>query len=72
MDFLAGLLGYQKVGWIFSQSKAERDFIMHTGELLQTAAMQVKHGRRIGEENLVFECCEFTIDGIRPSSGRAG
>ena len=35
VDFLAGLLGYKKVGWIFSQSKSERDFIMHTGELLQ-------------------------------------
>ena len=44
VDFLAGLLGYQKVGWIFSQSKQERDFIMHTGELLQVAAMQVGGG----------------------------
>eukprot|EP00955_Chlamydomonas_euryale_P099944 365252-Chlamydomonas_euryale.AAC.31 len=58
VDFLAGLLGYQKphvlctcshtvarqVGWIFSQSKAERDFIMHTGELLQTATMQDELG----------------------------
>ena len=30
MDFLAGLLGMKKVGWIFTQSKQERDFIMHT------------------------------------------
>lgn len=44
VDFLAGLLGYKKVGWIFSQSKAERDYIMHTGELLQTAAMQDEVG----------------------------
>ena len=44
VDFLAGLLGYKKVGWIFSQSKQERDFIMHTGELLQTAAMQDEIG----------------------------
>mmetsp|Transcript_35576 Transcript_35576/g.79001 ORF Transcript_35576/g.79001 Transcript_35576/m.79001 type:complete len:414 (+) Transcript_35576:354-1595(+) len=44
VDFLAGLLGYKKVGWIFSQSKAERDFIMHTEELLQTAAMQDELG----------------------------
>ena len=44
VDFLAGLLGYSKVGWIFAQSKAERDWIMHTGELLQTAAMQDEVG----------------------------
>lgn len=43
MDFIAGLLGYQKVGWIFSQSKHERDFIMHTNEVLQVAAMQVRY-----------------------------
>ena len=44
VDFIAGLLGYKKVGWIFSQSKLERDYIMHTGELLQTAAMQDEVG----------------------------
>ncbi|GAX72680.1 hypothetical protein CEUSTIGMA_g136.t1 [Chlamydomonas eustigma] len=44
VDFLAGLLGYQKVGWIFSQSKQQHEYIMHTGELLQTAAMQEEMG----------------------------
>ena len=48
MDFIAGLLGYQKVGWIFSQSKHERDFIMHTNEVLQVAAMQVRYVWALG------------------------
>mmetsp|Transcript_11103 Transcript_11103/g.19353 ORF Transcript_11103/g.19353 Transcript_11103/m.19353 type:complete len:416 (+) Transcript_11103:279-1526(+) len=44
VDFLAGKLGLKKVGFIFSQSTAERDFIAHTGELLQMAAMQAELG----------------------------
>lgn len=31
----------QKVGWIFTQSTAERDWIMDSEEIQQMAAMQV-------------------------------
>jgi hypothetical protein len=41
VDFLAGLLGLKKVGWIFAQSTQPREFIMSTAEILQMAAMQV-------------------------------
>lgn len=34
---LAGYLGLKKVGWIFSRSTAERDFIMSTEEVCQMA-----------------------------------
>jgi hypothetical protein len=34
-------LAYVQVGIIFSQSVAERNFILHTGEVLQVASMQV-------------------------------
>lgn len=44
VDFLANLLGLKKVGFIFTQSTAERDFIMHTDELIQAATMQGELG----------------------------
>lgn len=47
MDFLAGLLGLRKVGWVFTQAvgTAERDYIMSGSEVAAMAAMQV--GRRV-------------------------
>ena len=42
VEMVAGLLGLTKVGWIFSQSTQERDFICGTEEICQMAAMQVR------------------------------
>eukprot|EP00878_Enallax_costatus_P008492 GHUV01008876.1.p1 GENE.GHUV01008876.1~~GHUV01008876.1.p1 ORF type:complete len:370 (+),score=103.71 GHUV01008876.1:1393-2502(+) len=43
-DFLAGILGLQKVGWVFSQANKERDYIMSNAELQQMAAMADEMG----------------------------
>lgn len=45
-DFVASLLGLRKVGWIFTQSVQERDFIMSTEEVCQMAAMQDELGEQ--------------------------
>ncbi|CAL8463810.1 g3344 [Coccomyxa elongata] len=45
-DFVAKQLGLQKVGWIFSQSTMERDFIMSAEEVCQMAAIQAELGDR--------------------------
>eukprot|EP00803_Ostreobium_quekettii_P001724 evm.model.scf_441EXC.17 EVM.evm.TU.scf_441EXC.17 scf_441EXC:83479-85016(-) len=45
-DFVAQLLGCKKLGWIFSQSTKERDFILSSGELKQMAAMQDELGEK--------------------------
>ncbi|KAF5830350.1 NPL4 family-domain-containing protein [Dunaliella salina] len=44
VDFLAGLLGMKKVGWVYNQSTEERDFIMHADEVKQVAMMQDEIG----------------------------
>jgi hypothetical protein len=46
VDFLAGLLGLRKVGWVFTQAvgAAERDYIMSGSEVAAMAAMQVGEG----------------------------
>jgi len=41
MDLLMELLGYRKVGWVFSQSAKERDYILNSEEVRKMAAMQV-------------------------------
>lgn len=43
-DFLAGVLGLQKVGWVFCQANKERDWIVSSGELQAMAAMQDEMG----------------------------
>lgn len=43
-DFIAELLGLKKVGWLFSCSSKERDFITSTAEIKQMAAMQDELG----------------------------
>lgn len=43
-DLIAGGLGWQKVGWIFTQSTKERDFIMSGEEVCQMAAVQDEMG----------------------------
>mmetsp|Transcript_19174 Transcript_19174/g.49224 ORF Transcript_19174/g.49224 Transcript_19174/m.49224 type:complete len:413 (-) Transcript_19174:16-1254(-) len=43
---LAGFLGLKKVGWIFSRSTAERDFIMSTDEVCQMAAFMEEIGEQ--------------------------
>ncbi|KAK9858448.1 hypothetical protein WJX84_010645 [Apatococcus fuscideae] len=43
-DFIAKHLGLEKVGWIFTQSNQERDFILSTPEVCQMAAMQDELG----------------------------
>eukprot|EP00879_Flechtneria_rotunda_P015340 GHRR01016036.1.p1 GENE.GHRR01016036.1~~GHRR01016036.1.p1 ORF type:complete len:378 (+),score=128.22 GHRR01016036.1:953-2086(+) len=43
-DFLAGILGLQKVGWVFNQSNKERDYIMSSSEIQAMAAMQDEFG----------------------------
>ncbi|KAL3153175.1 hypothetical protein ABBQ38_011927 [Trebouxia sp. C0009 RCD-2024] len=43
-DFIAKSLGMQKVGWIFTQSSKERDYIMNTEEICQMAAWQDEVG----------------------------
>lgn len=45
-DFVASLLGLRKVGWIFTQSVQEREFIMSTEEVCQIAAMQDELGEQ--------------------------
>ncbi|MEW5310151.1 MAG: hypothetical protein WDW38_001977 [Sanguina aurantia] len=41
VEYLAGLLGYRKVGWLFAQStKKAADYILNTDEVLQMAQMQ--------------------------------
>jgi hypothetical protein len=34
-DFLAGVLGLQKVGWVFCQANKERDWIVSSSEVRQ-------------------------------------
>ncbi|KAF8056357.1 NPL4-like protein 1 [Scenedesmus sp. PABB004] len=43
-DFLAGILGLKKVGWVFSQSTKERDFIVSSSEVQAMAAMAAEFG----------------------------
>eukprot|EP00891_Asterochloris_glomerata_P003233 jgi/Astpho2/3233/e_gw1.00052.38.1_t len=43
-DFIARGLGMEKVGWIFTQSSKERDYIMHTQEICQMAQWQHELG----------------------------
>uniref|UniRef100_A0A7S0S117 MPN domain-containing protein n=1 Tax=Chlamydomonas leiostraca TaxID=1034604 RepID=A0A7S0S117_9CHLO len=69
VDFLAGLLGLKKVGWVFAQSVAERDFIMHTGELLQTAAIQDEIGEHCATVVVSWDAGEGQT-GFNPASGQ--
>ena len=43
-DFIAHAFGWKKVGWIFTQSNKERDFILSVEEVCQIAAMQDELG----------------------------
>ncbi|DBB11014.1 TPA: hypothetical protein ACH3X3_006495 [Trebouxia sp. C0006] len=43
-DFIAKSLGMEKVGWIFTQSSKERDYIMNSEEISQMAAWQDEVG----------------------------
>mmetsp|Transcript_20771 Transcript_20771/g.62557 ORF Transcript_20771/g.62557 Transcript_20771/m.62557 type:complete len:413 (-) Transcript_20771:823-2061(-) len=43
-DYLAAALGLKKVGWIFTQAAAERDYIMDSQEIQQMAALQEELG----------------------------
>lgn len=44
VDFLAELMGLKKVGWIFTQSNKQRDYIISGAEVLQMAQMQGELG----------------------------
>lgn len=43
-DFITKSLGMEKLGWIFTQSSKERDYIMNTEEICQMAAWQRELG----------------------------
>lgn len=43
-DRIATIWGWQKVGWVFSQSTKERDFLFSSEEVLQMAAIQEEMG----------------------------
>jgi nuclear protein localization family protein 4 len=43
-DRIASIWGWKKVGWVFSQSTKERDFIFSAEEVLQMAAIQSELG----------------------------
>ncbi|CAK0786439.1 hypothetical protein CVIRNUC_009652 [Coccomyxa viridis] len=43
-DFIAEQMGLSKIGWIFTQSTKERDFIMSSEEICQIAEMQAELG----------------------------
>ncbi|KAF6262215.1 NPL4 family-domain-containing protein [Scenedesmus sp. NREL 46B-D3] len=43
-DFLAGVLGLRKVGWVFCQANKERDWIVSSSEIQAMAAMQDEMG----------------------------
>lgn len=43
-DLISSGLGWQKVGWIFTQSTKERDFIMSREEICQIAEIQDEMG----------------------------
>lgn len=43
-DLIADVLGWRKVGWIFTQAVGERDYIMSSEEVCQMAAMQYEIG----------------------------
>lgn len=45
-DAVAEALGWQKVGWIFTQSTKDRDFICSAEEICQMAAIQDEMGER--------------------------
>lgn len=47
-DAIATAQGWKKVGWIYSQSTKEREFIVSTEELCQMAACQVGRARSLG------------------------
>jgi hypothetical protein len=55
VELLMTTLGLYKVGWVFSQSVKEREYIMSSSEVQQMAAIQVRGrgkevDRRIGRE----------------------
>lgn len=43
-DKIANVWGWEKVGWVFSQSTKERDYIFTSEEILQMAAIQQEMG----------------------------
>ncbi|CAL5226154.1 g8977 [Coccomyxa viridis] len=45
-DFIAKQMGLSKIGWIFTQSTKERDFIMSSEEICQIAEMQAQLGEK--------------------------
>jgi hypothetical protein len=53
-----------QVGWVLSQSTAEREFIMNTREVMQTAAMQVGGGLG-GQQSLLGLYTVCVCDGGR-------
>ena len=59
-----------KVGWIFTQSAAERDYIMSSEEVQQMAAMQVREsGRRASLTHTPMQTANISLTPPKMESG---
>jgi nuclear protein localization family protein 4 len=60
VEALAGMLGLQKVGWIFSHPTREKGFHFSGGEIMFAAEQQLEAARGVGDTP--FVTLKLTID----------
>jgi len=60
VEHLASLLGYQKVGWIFSHPP-ERDYLFSSSEVLRATELQIEAVKKFGELGKPFVTIKVTV-----------
>lgn len=63
VDQLAGMLGLQKVGWIFNHAPREDGFVMNAAEIIMAAEYQLEAAQGVEETPFVTVKCTLGKDG---------